>query len=104
MRSRCASRRPGRRRLHSGNGLPRDNTLHELTHATGAITPDAALRLDALLGAHAETWLVRQGRHDTHAERARTEAWTRQKRRSAGKQIGALPGAARASRSWTGAV
>ncbi len=48
--------------------------LHELTRGTRAITPNTALRLEALLGEHAETWLARQARHDTHAERARMEA------------------------------
>ncbi len=47
--------------------------LHELTRGTRAITPNTALRLEALLGEHAETWMARQARHDIHAERERTE-------------------------------
>ncbi len=45
--------------------------LHELTRGTRAITPNTALRLEALLGEHAETWMARQARHDIHAERGR---------------------------------
>ena len=48
--------------------------LHELTRGTRAITPNTALRLEALLGEHAETWMARQARHDIHAERGRIGA------------------------------
>jgi addiction module HigA family antidote len=49
-------------------GIPRQR-LHQLTRGTRAITPDTALRLEALLGEHAETWMARQARHDIEAAR-----------------------------------
>ena len=49
-------------------GIPRQR-LHQLTRGTRAITPDTALRLEALLGEHAETWMARQARHDIEAGR-----------------------------------
>ncbi len=49
-------------------GLTRQR-LHDITHGTRAITPATALRLETLLGEHAETWMARQARHDLDAIR-----------------------------------
>ncbi len=54
-------------------GIPRQR-LHQLTRGTRAITPDTALRLEALLGEHAETWMARQARHDIEAARRVAQA------------------------------
>ncbi len=45
--------------------------LHQLTRGTRAITSDTALRLESLLGEHAETWMARQARHDLDTSRRR---------------------------------
>ncbi len=49
-------------------GLTRQR-LHDLTRGARAITPATALRLEAVLGEHAETWMARQARHDLDAAR-----------------------------------
>lgn len=44
-------------------GLPRQR-LHEIIAGQRALTADTALRLEALLGERAETWMARQARHE----------------------------------------
>ncbi len=72
--------------------------LHQLTRGTRAITSDTALRLETLLGEHAETWMARQARHDLDTSRRR--AASNDGKEGQGSALDP-PGA---SRPWTGVV
>ena len=54
--------------LASALGISRQ-TLHELFTLKRAVTPEMALRLEAVVGSNAETWLALQAERDLWAAR-----------------------------------